>query len=78
MLSRAITVRQLKKGQSAYIVRFAGVTSSSMHKMMALGLTPGDRLEVLQTYPTYVLRLGHTQLALDRRLAQGIEVELRQ
>jgi len=78
MLSGAITVRQLKKGQSAYIVRFAAVTPSSMHKMMALGLTPGERLEVLQTYPTYVIRLGHTQLALDRRLAQGIEVELRQ
>lgn len=72
-----LTVRQLKKGQSACIVRFAGITPAGMHKMMALGLTPGDRLEVLQTYPTYVLRFGHTQLALDRRLAQGIEVELR-
>lgn len=71
------TVGQLKKGQSAYVVRFVGISPASMHKMMALGLMPGEKLEVLQTYPTYVLRLGHLQLALDRMLARGIEVETR-
>lgn len=46
--------------------------------MMALGVVPGEKVEVLQTFPTYVLRLGHTQLALDRLLAQAVEVEIRQ
>lgn len=70
------SLRQLKKGQSGYVVRFLTITPACMHKMMALGLMPGEKIEVLQTFPTYVLRLGHTHLALDRVLAQGLEVEI--
>lgn len=70
-------LRQLRKGQSGYVVRFVGVTPERMHKMMVLGLVPGEEIEVLQTFPTYVLRLGNTKLALDRILAQGVEVEVR-
>ncbi len=74
-ISAIKTLRQLKKGQHAHVIRFLGVTSDCLHKMMALGLIPGEKIEVLQTFPTYVLRLGHTQLAVDRVLAQGVEVE---
>jgi Fe2+ transport system protein FeoA len=74
---RKTTLRHLKKGQYGYVVRILGVTPGSLHKMMALGLLPGERIEVLQTFPAYVLRLGHTQLALDRALAQTVEVEMR-
>lgn len=72
------TLRQLRKGQYGYVVRFLGTTPGCIHKMMALGVVPGEKVEVLQTFPTYVLRLGHTQLALDRLLAQAVEVEIRQ
>lgn len=71
------SLRQLGVGHAAYVVRFRDITAGCMHKMMALGLLPGERIEVLQTFPTYVVRLGHTRLALDRVLAQGVEVEIR-
>lgn len=75
--SPAKSLRQLTKGQTGYVVRFLNVTPECMHKMMVLGLVPGEEIEVLQTFPTYVLRLGNTKLALDRILAQGVEVDIK-
>jgi DtxR family Mn-dependent transcriptional regulator len=43
-------------------------------QMASLGLFPGQGIEVLQTSPTYVLRVGGTTLALDTELAGCIRV----
>jgi ferrous iron transport protein A len=46
--------------------------------VMALGVLPGEQMEVLQTFPAYVIKVGHTQLALDKHLAQIVEGEIQQ
>ncbi len=43
-------------------------------KLAGLGILPGVRLRLVQRFPAYVLRLGRTELALDRELASRIRV----
>ncbi len=53
------------------------VATSSEHersKLMALGLLPGALLRLSQRFPSYVVRIGHTELALDKETARQITV----
>lgn len=43
-----------------------------LRKLAVFGVLPGVELEVLQVRPTYVLRIGHTELALDKDIANNI------
>lgn len=43
-----------------------------LRKLAVFGVLPGVELEVLQVRPTYVLRIGHTELALDKEIAHNI------
>lgn len=43
-------------------------------QLTSLGLFPGEEVEVLQTSPVFVVRVGGTMLALDRDLASCIRV----
>jgi Fe2+ transport system protein FeoA len=72
------TLREMKSGQRGRIVSFHADDPSYLHKVMALGVLPGEQMEVLQTFPAYVIKVGHTQLALDKHLAQIVEVEIQQ
>jgi Fe2+ transport system protein FeoA len=70
------TLRELKAGQKGKVVGLLGANPTHLQKMMALGVLPGEKVEVLQTFPTYVIRVGYTQMALDRSLAAIVEVEM--
>ena len=41
---------------------------------MALGVLPGATVKLLQRFPSYVIQLGYTQLALDKETASTILV----
>jgi hypothetical protein len=36
---------------------------------------PGTLIEILQTFPVYVLAIGHTCLAIDKEIAAAIRVD---
>lgn len=44
-------------------------------KFMAFGIRPGARVTVTQRFPAFVVRVGHTQVALDRQAAALVSVE---
>jgi len=44
---------------------------------MSMGVLPGVAVEVTQTYPSYVFKIGHTQIAVDREIAKDIFLRLR-
>ncbi len=48
--------------------------TSAAGKLAGLGILPGVRLHLVQRFPAYVVRLGRTELALDRELARHIRV----
>jgi DtxR family Mn-dependent transcriptional regulator len=47
---------------------------SSFQKLLSLGLMPGARIRVLQTFPSFVVRVGEGEVALDRETAAQILV----
>lgn len=48
-----------------------------LRKLLALGLLPGARVELLRTFPSYVFRLDETEYAVDRDIATTVYVRLR-
>ena len=43
---------------------------------MAMGVTPGICITLEQKFPSFVIKAGHTRLALDRGIARAIYVRL--
>jgi len=42
--------------------------------LVALGVLPGAVVTLLQRYPAFVVRIGHTEFAVDDQLARRIHV----
>ena len=69
-----LTVRDLQGGESAEVVCLGGDSPSRRNNLAVFGLVPGSEILVLQRYPSYVVRVGETVLALDADVAGDIVV----
>lgn len=69
-----ISIVKLRITKKVRVVRLLPVGESQLRKLTAFGILPGAEIEILQTYPTYVLRIGYTQIALDYEIAKNIIV----
>ena len=69
----APNVTDLATGARARVLHLTG--ERSRDALAVFGLVPGAELELLQTAPAYVLRVGETELALDGEVAERILVE---
>ena len=69
-----LSVTALTTGQKARVIAIQGNNAANLRKLIVFGLLPGREIEVLQTFPVYVLKIDNTQLALDYEAAQGITV----
>lgn len=45
-----------------------------MHKLLSLGMVPGTKLKLHQKFPTYIVKVNETQIALDGAVANLIYV----
>ncbi len=45
-----------------------------MHKLLSIGLVPGTKLKLHQKFPTYIVKVNETQIALDGEVANLIYV----
>lgn len=43
-------------------------------KTIAFGLLPGEKIKVIRVFPAFVIEVGNTQLALDKKFASSIYV----
>lgn len=64
----------LGEGVSARVVRLDEPGSTGTAHLVALGVIPGAEVTLLQRYPAFVMRVGHTEFAVDDRLARRIHV----
>ncbi len=71
-----IPLAKLRAGQHGTIVSILSKNAQTMHKLMALGVLPGMKITVQQTYPSILFRIGHTQVAIDNKLAQEIIIHI--
>ncbi|MFM8322440.1 MAG: ferrous iron transport protein A [Chloroflexota bacterium] len=74
----ALNLADVTGGQEVYIQGFtASMPGERRAHLQAYGLTPGQRVCVLQRRPVVVVRVEHTELALEPDLARQIQVERR-
>jgi Fe2+ transport system protein FeoA len=71
--SAAATLADLPAGATAVIDRLAG-DPALLARLTAQGLAPGVSIHVVQRTPTHVIEIGHTTVAVERRVAESIRV----
>lgn len=65
---------ELRAGESSTIQSLDTQNASDLKKLLALGLLPGDRIEMVRLSPSVVFAIGATQFAIDRELARRIRI----
>ena len=79
LLSRSDGTRPLATlaaGDSGTVHRLAGHREDRLDRLLALGVTPGAAVVVLQTSPGIVFLCDQTELAIERAVAEAILVRL--
>lgn len=72
----SVTLDQLHPGEKARVLDISTRQEHVYRKLMNLGFIPGSEVEVLQTFPAYLLQIGFTQIALDRETCRLISVNV--
>lgn len=67
-----LTLAEVKQGQNALVERF--LDPSNARKFFVLGILPGTTVTVLKHSPAVVVRVGYSEFAFDKNLAQTVLV----
>jgi len=68
------TVRDMRTGERAAVTHLAGDSSARHNALAVFGLVPGSEIVLLQRYPSYVVEVGETVIALESEVAGSIIV----
>jgi len=66
----------LNPGQSGKIAYVQSRQSEEIQKLMAIGILPGTSISLIRRFPSYVFKVGNTQYAVDKNIANLIYVRL--
>jgi Fe2+ transport system protein FeoA len=66
------SVLEMKTGSKGEIVSIAPHQNGRIERLSALGIIAGNTIELVQKQPSLVVKVDHTEIALDREIAGGI------
>ncbi|GAB7027668.1 metal-dependent transcriptional regulator [Geotalea toluenoxydans] len=69
-----VPLTELKSGEEGEIAYIQTEDSKKMQKLMAMGVLPGNRIILSQTFPSYIFRVGFSEFAIDSAMAREIFV----
>jgi DtxR family transcriptional regulator, Mn-dependent transcriptional regulator len=69
-----VPLTELKSGDEGDIAYILTEDSKKMQKLMAMGVLPGNRISLLQAFPSYIFRVGFSEFAIDSAMAREIFV----
>ncbi|WP_069648861.1 FeoA family protein [Caloranaerobacter ferrireducens] len=72
--SKVIPAVKMKSGEEGIIAELDTDSKSILRKLMAMGILPGMKIKMIQTFPSYVFQVGYTQVAVDKEIASVILV----
>jgi len=72
----AMSLDRLTAGERGQVVRLTSADARRRNTLTVFGLVPGAEIDLIQRRPTYVIRVGETELGLDREIAAEILVKL--
>lgn len=70
--SIVVSLDKFKAGERGKIIYILTKDHPQLHKLMSLGITPGTIIKIHQVFPSYVIQVGETQLALEKEVAKSI------
>ena len=69
-----VPLTEFKSGQEGEIAYIQTDDNKKMQKLMAMGVLPGNKIVLVQAYPSYIFRVGYSEFAIDTNLAREIFV----
>ncbi|MBT1073052.1 metal-dependent transcriptional regulator [Pelotalea chapellei] len=69
-----VPLTEYKPGQNGEIAYIQTEDSKKMQKLMAMGVLPGNKITLVQSFPSYIFRVGYSEFAIDTNLAKEIFV----
>jgi len=72
---QVVPLSELKPGEKGQIAYLQAKGRGQMQKLLSIGVIPGMYVLLVQRFPSYVFKLGHTQFAVDKELASSIHVK---
>lgn len=73
---KVVPLSELQPGEKGQIAYLQAKAKSQMQKLLSIGAIPGMNIMLVQRFPSYVFKMGHTQFAVDKELAHSIMVKL--
>ena len=70
------SVAEMEPGETGRIAYLHTRERSTLDKLMAMGAVPGAAITLNQRFPSFVLQVGQTQVAVDQDIASSIYVRL--
>ena len=71
-----IALSSLASGAKGNIAYLQTKNKAQMQKLLSIGAIPGVHITLMQKFPSYVFKIGHSQFAVDKEMAQSIFVRL--
>lgn len=65
---------ELDAGQKGRIVYLHSKNDKELQKLMAMGILPGMPIQIIQKFPSYLLQIGQTQVAMDEEMAKDVYI----
>ncbi len=75
--SAVLPLCELSPGNRGRVAYLRTGDFQRLQKLLTLGILPGVEVEMLQRFPSFVFRIGHSQMAVDREMAEGIQIRLK-
>ncbi len=69
-----VTLAQMEPNQEGRIAYVHTKGRKRLQKLMAMGISPGMPIHVIQRFPSHVFQIGQTQIAVDEEIANEIFV----
>ncbi|HEY5974607.1 MAG TPA: metal-dependent transcriptional regulator [Geobacteraceae bacterium] len=69
-----VPLTELKSGEEGEIAYILTEDDKKMQKLMAMGVLPGNRIVLMQAFPSYIFRVGFSEFAIDTAMAKEIFV----
>lgn len=67
-----VPLTELTSGEEGRIAYIQTEDSKKMQKLVAMGVLPGNSIRLMQSFPSYIFRVGYSEFAVDVEMAREI------
>lgn len=68
------SLSDMGSGEEGNIIYIVTKSYPRLQRLSTLGLSPGSKIRILQTFPTFIAQIDETQIALEKSIAKDIYV----